>query len=65
MIGPRAAKGTFPYLNHRTVAEIDAAASAYERRMRSAFAALNDLSRERELTDAESRRLQSLMRWAA
>lgn len=55
MTSPRAAKGPFPYLNHRTAAEINAAG------WRGALAELDALSRQRALTERESIRLQRLL----
>lgn len=56
----RAARGSFPY-PHRAVAEV----LREKRDGRQMLADLDALSRQRALTDAESRKLERLLRRAA
>lgn len=62
MTGPTAAPAHWPYLDHRTQAEI----GEEERFQRAqSIADLDWISRRRILTDQESRRLERLLKRAA
>lgn len=57
-----AAKGAFPYIAHRTVAEVDADQASIHDAYRSRLDELDALSRQRALTDRESRTMERLLR---
>jgi hypothetical protein len=59
MSRPTAAKGSFPYLDHKTVAEI------WHKEPSVMLAQLDEISRQRSLTDHESQRLEWLLRKVA
>lgn len=61
----RAAPAIWPYLDHRTVAELDVIADAGRAKGRQRFIRLDSISRQRALTDDESAELERLLRWAA
>lgn len=62
---PSAAPDHFPYLDHRTVAELDTIEEYRRVRAKIRFDALDAISRQRALTVAESIELERVMKVAA
>ena len=59
---PRAAPARWPYMDHRTIAEIEAWRYVGRERRNARIAELDETSHQRALTDEESLELERLLR---